>query len=346
MDKVSPDRVTFVVGTGRCGSTMLSRILHLHPDVLSVSEFLATLKRATGSRDVPTRDLDGGELWAMLSAPDPIFGAFLAAGMEFPELCYPFGRGRFAVGTGAPRICHMTLPVLSDDPDALFDQLAAEVPSWPRRPAAAHYCELFGFLAAVLNRRVIVERSGASLAMVSLLRAQFPGARFVHMHRNGPDCALSMSRHPGFRMAGLRAAARLAGKPAWTQTRAALPPEFEGLLMPPFDAARFMAYPIEPAFFGRMWSRTVCEGLTALRELPAAAWTNLCYEDLIGYPDAELGRIAGFLGVAADRRWLTAAAGIIGQRRPASTAHRLDPAVMESLRTACAPGTDAIASLC
>ena len=30
---------TFVVGTGRCGSTMLSNMLREHPKVLSLSEF-------------------------------------------------------------------------------------------------------------------------------------------------------------------------------------------------------------------------------------------------------------------------------------------------------------------
>jgi Sulfotransferase family len=35
-------RLTFVVGTGRCGSTMLSAILREHPDVLSMNEFFGT----------------------------------------------------------------------------------------------------------------------------------------------------------------------------------------------------------------------------------------------------------------------------------------------------------------
>lgn len=34
---------TFVVGTGRCGSTMLSNMLRQHPRVLSLSEFYASV---------------------------------------------------------------------------------------------------------------------------------------------------------------------------------------------------------------------------------------------------------------------------------------------------------------
>src|SRR5437899_860494 len=82
-----------------------------------------------------------------------------------------------------------------------FVELAAEVPRWPRRPAARQYQALFGHLAGRLGRPVVVERSAASLHLIGLLREQFPAARFVHLHRDGPDCALSMSHHPIFRRA-------------------------------------------------------------------------------------------------------------------------------------------------
>jgi hypothetical protein len=34
---------TFVVSTGRCGSTMLTNMLRLNPDILSLSEFFSLL---------------------------------------------------------------------------------------------------------------------------------------------------------------------------------------------------------------------------------------------------------------------------------------------------------------
>ena len=37
---------TFVVGTGRCGSTMLSNMLREHPQVLSLSEFFSMISDA------------------------------------------------------------------------------------------------------------------------------------------------------------------------------------------------------------------------------------------------------------------------------------------------------------
>ena len=35
---------TYVVGTGRCGSTMLSNMLREHPKVLSISEFFGFVR--------------------------------------------------------------------------------------------------------------------------------------------------------------------------------------------------------------------------------------------------------------------------------------------------------------
>ena len=39
----------FVVGTGRCGSTMLSNMLRIHPEVLSLSEFMVAIADLGGT---------------------------------------------------------------------------------------------------------------------------------------------------------------------------------------------------------------------------------------------------------------------------------------------------------
>jgi hypothetical protein len=249
------------------------------------------------------------------------------------------------------------LPMLSSDPDELFAALAAEVPSWPVRPAADQYRALFGFLAGLLGRPVVVERSGASLTIVRALREQFPEARFVHMHRNGPDCALSMSRHPVFRLAGLTGqAARAAGIPAslpWRETEAELrrrqrlglvPPEFTGLIEWPFDAARYMSYPVPVAFFGELWSSLVCEGVPALAELPPGDLLTLRYEDLLRDPGAQLVTLASFIGIEAGPDWLLEATALIGRRGHTSSAAELGEAELAALRAACEPGRRAIAA--
>lgn len=280
--------------------------------------------------------VDGPAMWRLLTQRAPILDEFIRAGLKPAELCYPYGSGRFNPARGeVPWICHSTLPMLSDDPDALFDLLAAEVVSWPVRTPADQFRALFAFLGALFGKSVVVERSGISVDAVPQLRRQFPEARFVLIHRDGPDCALSMSRHPLFRLRGILAEAR---RPH------ARRPQLRGLVTPPFDAERFMSYPIPLTFFGEFWSALHGQGVPALAELPAGGWTSLRYEDLVSHPARELARIAPFLGIAATPRWLSAAAAIVTGHRPASTAtSELASADLAAIREACLPGARAIA---
>ncbi|HEY7430349.1 MAG TPA: sulfotransferase [Streptosporangiaceae bacterium] len=349
--------LTFVVSTGRCGSTALSRVLREHPDVLSVSELFSMLKGTLRHTGFPAHEMDGAQLWRILTARDAFADARIRAGLATPEMTYPYTSGRFSPVTGVPIICHNMLPMLSDDPDALFALLAGEVPGWPARPAADQYRALFAFLGGLLGRPVVVERSGASLTIVRALHRRFPEARFIHLHRDGPDCALSMSRHPVFRLAGLTAAAaQAAGVPAalpWDAAEAQLrrlrvqgkvPPEFAGLIDWPFDAERYMSYPLPVAFFGELWSWLMCEGVPALAELTPGGWISLRYEDLLREPTAQLARLAEFIGVAASPRWLARATDLLSRPGGASAAAELERDELASLRAACEPGTRAIAA--
>jgi hypothetical protein len=343
------DRVnlTFVVSSGRAGSTLISRILHEHPEVLSVSEFFAALQGVLRRADYPGQNMNGEELWRILSAPDPIADALVRQGLQAPEMFYPYGRGRFTPACGIPVICHSTLSMLSDDPDTLFDQLAAEVPGWPVRPAAAQYRALFTYLARLMGRSVVVERSGGSLGLVRLLRREFPEARLVHMYRDGPDCALSMSRFPMFHIGVVTyQAAVAAGLPAgatWQQIQEVLPGQFAGLLSPPFDFSRLAEFTFGPVFFGNAWSEVISEGVAALCDLPDELWTTLGYEELLRDPAAELTRLAEFIGVTATPQWLTSAGRLIDPDRVGQAA-RLDHETLDALRAACAPGMAAIAA--
>ena len=344
--------LTVVAGTGRCGSTLLSRILHAHPDVLSMSEFfgIVRLAGASGRSGFPAADLDGAELWRLLASPFPMLDAMVTAGLRTPEMRYPFGRGRFEPASGVPLISHFTLPMISDDPDGLFGKLAAEVPSWPRRPAAAQYLALFGYLAGLLGRRVVVERSAASLTMIGRLREQFPAARFVHMHRDGPDCALSMSRHPVFRREILALGARrVTGLPAGAtlqQVDAALPARFRGMICPPYDATKLMEHPIPVPVFARdQWSPQIRAGVAALSALPPGSWAQLRYEDLLRDPAATLTRLAAFVGVDAPPQWLDTARRTIDPTRMGIAAAHLTPADLAALRAACTSATQALRTL-
>ncbi len=340
--------LTFVVSTGRSGSTMLSRLLGEHPQVLSVSELFAALQGVLRRHPYPGGDLSGAGLWRILSAPDPIADALVRDGMRAPEMLYPYRTGRFSPAGGVPVICHTTLPMLTGDPDALYGQLEAEIGGWPVRPAAAQYRALLEHLAGLLGRPVIVERSGGSLPLMPLLRREFPDARFIHMQRDGCDCALSMSRYPMFRLGVVTFwAALAAGLPPLAslgEIQAVLPEAYRGLLSPPYDMTRLAEHEIPLEMFGEVWSDIVCRGLPALTGLPPGRWTNLRYEDLLADPEPELLRLAGFLGVSAPRAWLDAARGLVEPARAGKSAS-LDTADLAALRAACEPGEQALAGL-
>jgi hypothetical protein len=326
---------------------MLSRILSKHPDVLSLSEFFSSM--VDNENLLPSGNLSGQGLWRLLSAPSSFMDGIILADMRVPEMCYPYNRGRFDPATGVPVICNATLPALTDDPDALFDYLAAEVSSWPERSATEQYEAVFATLAERLNRNTVVERSGASLLMVPTFRQLFPDARFIFLHRNAADCAVSMSRHPVFRLREIIAEAfRATGLP-WgvplKDVEAAAPEEFEGVLMPPFDTLRLRTFPVPLANFGAAWTMQTCVGVAALSTTPLDTWIMLRYEKLLADPKAELTTLANFIGVAARPDWLAAASALIEPKHAGAATARIAPGALAALNDACEPGVRAIASL-
>jgi hypothetical protein len=328
---------------------MLSRILHMHPDVLSVSEFFNAVTGSEHRWDFPTEDMDGKELWRLLSAPSPLKDGVVQAGLRASEMVYPYETGRFDPATGVPTICNATLPMLTDDPDTLFDQLAAEVPTWPKRGAADQYRALFALMGRLLGRRVTVERSGSSLPYVPVLRQLFPEANFVLQYRDGPDCAMSMSRHVSGKYAGImQDALRVTGLPpttTWEELVAAAPSEFDGLLAPPFDVKKMMDYPIPITFYGEVWGWMMSVGIAALKRLPRDIWTTMNYEVLMQQPREELTRLAGFIGISADEQWLDKAAGFVDPGRTGSAGSKLEAKTFAALQQACTAGTKAIQAL-
>ncbi|HEV7628165.1 MAG TPA: sulfotransferase, partial [Streptomyces sp.] len=232
--------LTFVVGTGRSGSTALSRVLRLHPEVLSLNELFASMMDSASLGEQP---LSGPEFWRRLTEPNQIFDRMIRSGAPLPEFLYnrhPEWRYS-AETTGIPAISLMALPHLTDAPDDLLDTLEPEVTGWPEREPSQQWEAFFGILATRLGgREAAVERSGYSLRQMPLMQRLFPHARFVHLFRDGPDCALSMSRHPGYRMIALL---REIGSRCGVDSISALTPDhvkqlpddLTGLLSPQFD---------------------------------------------------------------------------------------------------------------
>lgn len=339
--------LTFVVGTGRAGSTALTRILHAHPDVLSLNELLA----AVHGRAFPPGPVTGPEFWRILAEPQHVFDTAIRSGTAMPELLYHRRPGRFsAEREGIPALCLMPLPTLVEsgaETDALFDELAAVVPSWPSRPVAGQWRALFDWLCVRFGRRVVVERSGFSLGHLPGLRATFPEARYVHLFRDGPDCALSMSRHPGYRTILLmHRISELTGVPVneiRPEHRAGLPPELTALLEPRFDPRLVLDSDLPLTGFGALWSELVTDGQAELEKVTPAARTALRYETLLADPVGELTRLAEFAGFEPSPAWLAAGAARLDPARQGAARRQLDDAAYAALAGACEPGTAALA---
>ncbi|WP_422771087.1 sulfotransferase [Plantactinospora sp. WMMC1484] len=346
----------FVLGTGRCGSTMVSELLGRHPAILSLSEFFVLFSDMSKNlaRLFPGRVVDAGYFWSLLSEPQPFLRSTLrngVVGSEFRYLHRP--ARRFDVDAEVPPILLVSLCLLSDDPEALYDEVRQFVATLPPATTPGHFQCLIRWLRHRLGRAVSVERSGGSIAFARTFAEAFPHARFVHVVRDGRSVAMSMRRQRNFRLVYVQAQLRRMlgynpfepGDPAERDTRdgpAALSPEFRELLPENFSAEVFERLDIPPAFFGAFWSSQLAPGCAVLRDLPAGRVHTVRYEDVLRQPAATLDELVRFVGAdPMEGNWLsTAAAGV----RPAEPPpwRGLPPAALEALVEATAPGFAAL----
>ena len=107
-----------VLGTGRCGSTLLSRMLLQNSGVLSGFEWFSGIDQGFRFRSDP---VEGKELADRLRQDHPMLTMVLKRGYEVPEVVYPFGEpgSRFSIGDPIPWSLGIALPRISEQPDTL-----------------------------------------------------------------------------------------------------------------------------------------------------------------------------------------------------------------------------------
>lgn len=239
-----------------------------------------------------------------------------------------------------------TLPLLTDDPDALHESIRDEVTRWPTAPPARQYVRLFAWWASFLGRDVVIERSGASVRFLPDLLTYFPQARFVHMDRHGPDCAVSMGRHPVFRLAVLISDMRKelgvdpfkVHDPAHAQR---LPKELRAFAPDTLDASALAHADIPLERFGTMWSRST-GAIRHLSALPPERLLHISYDRIVADPVPELTLFGRFAGIPEPEAWATRVAGRVDTARTGASG-RLSTEQAGELHEACAPGTRRLA---
>lgn len=293
----------FVVGTGRCGSTLLSRMLAKHPDLLSLFEFFNGLDGARRFSPEPT---SGDAFWEIISQPHPFITMITSRGYPVEEITYPFGpSNRFRRDDDIPWILVTTLGRLTDDPDALFDRAEAFARSRPVQSLRLHYRELFAWLAAACGRSLWNERSGSSIDYIAGLAHTFPGARFLHIHRSGEEAALSMREHHAFRLAislvhGLHPEVDIATAIANRRHEGPAPDPLRKILESRPSAE----------YFGRFWSDQLARGYRQIQFLDADQYMEVVFEELISEPLPTLRRIAAFFELPG-ASWIEDAAALV-----------------------------------
>lgn len=349
MDASTP---VFILGTGRCGSTMLSTFLREHPRVLSLSEFFTTITDLGGriARSFPEAAIDADAFWRIVADVPPKLATMMRRGATMDEVLYrPSATTRFSAEHGVPAVMQTTLPHLTADADEVFDELARFVGTLPTAPVGEHYARMFAWLARRFGKRTWVERSGGSLRIAGRLLRAFPNARFVHLVRDGRDCAISMSRHLGFRMAlvAMQLTEILGVDPYESPDRrweGDIPEELIDFLPERFDGEAFRRYETALPLCGHYWSGELLAGLRELAAMPPDRVLTLRYEDFLAEPAASIARLAAFLGPEAlDEAWARRMAATV--RAPRATWRELPARDLRELERACRPGFAALADL-
>ena len=327
-------RPRFVVGTGRCGSTLLSRMLSQNAELLSVFEFFSGIDQSFRFQPEP---VEGTELARRLRQDHPMLTMVLARGYEVPEVVYPFGEpgARFALGDPVPWILGIALARVSDDPDALFDALMDFVDTRPCQPLARHYREILAWLALRLQRSCWIERSGGSIEFLGELVELFPDGLFVHIHRDGCETALSMREYPVLRVA-VSVMYGVLGEIEYShEGLTALEKSEAGAI----DRLLETRPPVE--FFGRYWSEQIVAGRAAVEQLGSERTLDLRFEDLVTRPETELRRLRDFLELPGGEDWIQPSADLV-RGMPPLRFPGLPPEEQRALRAACAPGMEGL----
>lgn len=328
----------FIVGTGRCGSTLMTEIIAKHPKILSLSEVFTSFT----TKALYEQEMDSAAFIDMLANPALSIRKAITADLAPREFTYKFGPTSAYTKDNLPTCLMMTLPRFSDEPDQLYERMIKELESWPTQQLSGWYTAWFGWLAQQHDKDLWIERTGSSITMVKPLLRMFPDAKFVHIYRDGRETALSIQKFKPMRVfLHLRNRLRYIGidilKSPFRQSDSWLihltAPIMERVL--PIDSYLEMAPTLEQS--GTFWSDMLKTGMKDLESVRDSHLHNICYADLVSRPRETLSTFLDFAapGLPQDD-WLDDVSSIPKKLEPAWK--QLSAEEQKILEEACSPG--------
>jgi hypothetical protein len=305
----------FIVGAGRCGSTILSRMVNLHPDVAVFNEFLIAMHFHDKWGE---RDLTGAQMADIIDCGvDAGSGAFkkIIAHLVTPEVTFQGGAASLPTDASAyrdnvfPDVLLLPLPHLFDDPENVLAELMAFVRARPAQKLSRHYAAIFDYLTAKAGKTIWIERSGGSIAWMPELLELFPDGKYLHLHRNPLDVALSMQRHNHFRLRAFKHF-DLTTKDGirWSDldetdlnNNQPISPRLKSV----------MEHEVPLEYFLEDVNECILRGMKEVKRLAPSQYAEIAFEEMMADPKAALKTLADFFDLREDETWLADAAALL-----------------------------------
>ncbi|GAA1236214.1 sulfotransferase family protein [Oryzihumus leptocrescens] len=252
--------LAFVIGTGRCGSTMLTELIARHPEVGFVSNMDDKLARLN------LKGRWNNTLFSRAAERDPSLVAF-----EHRRRLVERGRVRVAPSEGWSLLERQVSGALVRP---CRDLTAADASPW-----------LVNRIQEFFDTRIAAQHTPAFVHHVTgwpragLLSAAYPDARFIHVVRDGRAVAnswLQMGWWDGYR-----------GPDRWFL--GPLPPAYRDLWE---ESGRSFV-----SLAGLGWRMLIEAALEAEQRAPEGQWLTVRHEDVLEDPRGQMKSVLEFLGL-------------------------------------------------
>lgn len=324
MSKSKPNKTpaNFILGTGRCGSTILSRMIDLHPKVAVLSELFVAMDfiKKYGERVVA-----GDELASILDCGLASTGEMkhIAAHLATPEIAFDMASAPITVSPEnyrdgvLPDMILLPLANLFEDPVPIFDELINYASEQAPRLLSEQYLILFNWMTQRAGKIIWIERSGGSIAHLPEFIELFPQGKFLHLHRNPLDASLSMQNHHHFRLRafkhyGLKTKEGI----AWSDlddsdinSSTPMSPKLKSI----FD------HPVPLEYFLQDWSDSILRGMKEIKSLAPEQYSEITFEQIMAEPQAALQQVVEFFSLPSDDQWIEEACGLLKEGQAAHT---------------------------